>query len=82
MVDSSKGLQDWDPIEHLKRLSARELLGILNKKLWRVDNNPDRYVTAAQVKQALRAREHVPNKTEAKVLRQERARKKNRPCSD
>lgn len=37
------------------------------------EKHEDHYVSIAQVKTELATREHVPNKQEAKVLRQERA---------
>lgn len=38
-----------------------------------LDNNSDWFVSISQVKAELAKREHIPNKLEAKKLRQERA---------
>ncbi len=70
---------NWKPMEYLQRLHTRQLLGLLQRCRQMpygydvFENDTPFYITGAQVKQVLATREHIPNKQEAKKLRQERA---------
>lgn len=79
----------WNPIEYLKKLHTRQLLNLRNriyrvsggywykpenKMVYDVsENHQGMIVSLKQVKAELATREHVPNKKEAKALRQQRA---------
>ena len=77
----AKNPGEWNPVKYLKTLRTRQLLDLLKScrihGFWDVlDNHSDHVVTLDQLKAELATREHIPNKKEAKALRQERARKK------
>ena len=67
----------WNPVEHLKKKHTKQLLDYLDScrkcggRLSPFDN--ENSVTIDQVKAELATREHVPNKQEAKVIRQLKA---------
>ena len=76
-------MKTWNPTEYLKGLHTRQLLAHLQKcRVFhgRYDVLENDYsgweVTTEQVKAELATREHIPNKIEAKAIRQERARMK------
>jgi len=72
----------WDAVEYLKRCHTRVLMQYRDKCCKFngyydiLDNHSECVVTIEQVKTELSTREHIPNKKEAKVIRQERAKRK------
>lgn len=72
----------WNPTEYLKRCHTRVLMKYrdacckFNGYYDIVGDNSGCCVTKEQVKTELATREHIPNKIEAKKLRQERAKRK------
>lgn len=70
----------WDPIAYLKNLHTRQIMDLRNA-CYRYGHDmvdvsdcgqgPD--ITIDQIKEVLATREHIPNKKEAKVIRQQKA---------
>jgi len=81
-------MSKWNPVEYLKSLHTKQLMPMLDAcracghDAYEVSNEPNyglRWVTKDQIKAELATREHVPNKIEAKVIPQAKAKaKKNK----
>ncbi|HET8688688.1 MAG TPA: hypothetical protein VFM18_18895 [Methanosarcina sp.] len=75
-------MAEWNPAEYLKTLHTRQLMAIrqkchkFNGYYDICENNSPCVVTISQVKAELATREHVPNKHEARKIRQAKAKKK------
>jgi len=79
---------EWNPASYLKSLHTKQLMHLLNHiracngHRYEVNNNPNygkSWVTIEEVKAELATREHVLNKPESKLVRQNLAKmKKNR----
>jgi len=70
----------WDPTPYLKGLHTRQLMN-LREDCYRFGNegtyigntSSNKWVTVEQVNAELSTREHIPNKKEAKEIRQQKA---------
>ena len=72
---------NWNAREYLNSLHTKQLLKLLDSCRavggeYSVFYPRDTIVTTEQIKAELAAREHVPNKIEAKALRQQTAKEK------
>ena len=76
---------DWDPVAYLKGLHTRQLMA-LRDECFRYGHNGcwinsanTKWVELEEVNNELNTREHIPNKAEAKTIRQQKAKaKRNR----
>jgi hypothetical protein len=70
---------EFDKVEHLNSLDTRELLMYLKyARKFGGRYSPwchDEYYSTDEIKDELATREHIPNKQEAKKIRQERAKR-------
>lgn len=70
----------WNPTEYLKTLHTKQLMNLRKEAIaiggyvWTAYETNE--VTIEQIKAELATREHVPNKIEAKALRQQAAKEK------
>jgi hypothetical protein len=78
-------MMSWNAENYLKGLYTKQLMTVrdtirrLGDQPYEVNNEPnygDRWVTIEQVLAELATREHVPNKIESKLIRQEKAKSK------
>lgn len=76
----------WDPIAYLEGLHTRQIMDLRNDcykfsydMVNMIEYPPYNPITLDQIRQVLATREHIPNKAEAKILRQQKAHaKRNR----
>lgn len=70
----------WDPIAYLNSLHTRQIMNLRNDcysyghdEVRMLDHEPYHAITLDQIREVLSTREHIPNKAEAKVIRQQKA---------
>ena len=70
----------WDPIAYLEALHTRQIMNLReaahrygHDAVHLEDGVAEHYITGDQIRQVLASREHIPNKVEAKVIRQQKA---------
>lgn len=77
MTETVTPVNTWNPLEHLTKKHTKQLMGYLGmcRKFGGFYSPFDNAngVTIDQVKAELATREHVPNKHEAKAIRQAKA---------
>jgi hypothetical protein len=67
---------DWDPIAHLQSLHTKQIMNLRNDaylyghKQVSIDDAGWMIITIDQINEVLKTREHIPNKAEAKKIRQ------------
>ncbi len=73
-------LSTWDPITYLESLHTRQIMQLRedahrygHDAVHLEDGVAEHYITGDQIRQVLATREHIPNKAEAKVIRQQKA---------
>ena len=72
---------NWDPVAYLKGLHTRQIMElrryahmmIWDDGVWADRIGRQRWITMQQLKDELALREHIPNKKEAKAIRQAKA---------
>lgn len=80
MESNGTVLSTWDPIAYLEGLHTRQIMNLRddahrygNDGVNLLDHEPYHTVSLDQIRQVLATREHIPNKAEAKVIRQQKA---------
>jgi len=76
----------WDPIAYLSGLHTRQIMNLRDDchkfqhdAVDLLEYAPYHTITLDQIREVLATREHIPNKAEAKVIRQQKAKaKRNR----